>query len=167
MELERRELDRSALNAVSRRVLEAFEQRASAALAHLAMSRAVDGSWNVEIVLPSPTGDERLDAGVWIDERGTPSIEFGGSHTHAELFEDDAERALDALLVFVDRIVAGRVLVSWSVSYEGEVSPFFVDLDDEYDAKQVLDESLRPLRSWSGRHDVSAGASVQRVDRDP
>lgn len=165
MELERRALDRSALNEVSRRVLEVFEVRANAALAQFSMSRADDGSWNVEIVLPSPTGIAELDAGMWIDERGTPSIEFGGSHTHADLFEDDEERALDALLTFLDRIVAGRVLVSRSVMFEGAVHAFFVDLDDPYDTKNALDQSLRPLLSWSGRHDVAPGANPHERDR--
>lgn len=159
------DLDRGVLNEVSARVLHAFERRPNASLARRSMSRAADGSWNVEIVLPSPTGDERLDACVWIDERGTPSIEFAGSHTHADLFEDDEVRALDALLTFLDRIVAGRVLVSRSVMFAGEVSAFFVDLDDTYDEANALDESLRPLRSWSGRHDVAPGASPRERDR--
>lgn len=160
MTLERRELDRAVLNDVSRRVLDALGRRGIASIAQLSMSRAEDGTWNVEIVLPSPTGDPVLDAGVWIDERGIPSLEFGDSHSHADLFADDEERALDALFTFLERIVAGRVLVSRTSKLDADVNPFFVDLDDAYDAPNARNESLRPLLSWSGRHDVAPGAPL-------
>src|SRR6516162_9006057 len=85
------ELDASKLDETSRRVLAAFTDHPAAGCANVLMEERTDGSWSVLVTIPSPTGDRRRRLAIWLDEDCVPSLEFGGWHTHADLWDPDPE----------------------------------------------------------------------------
>ena len=122
------------------------------------MERVPDGSWSLVAEVPSPTGDRRRAVSIRLDENRAPILEFGGWHTHADLWDPDPEVGLHGMLDYLERITDGEiVLVELPSTADG--LPFRVlDLSDR---QEVLDELTSPgtsgqmnLLSWSGSEDA-------------
>jgi hypothetical protein len=152
------ELDASKLDEVSRRVLAAFAHHPAAARANMLMEKRSDGSWSLLITIPSPTGDRRRRLAIWLDENSVPSLEFGGWHSHADLWDADPEVGLCRMLDYLERITDGEVVLA-ALPTIGDGMPYRVlDLTDR---QEILDELTAPtiptdmkLLSWSGAEDA-------------
>jgi hypothetical protein len=168
----RADLVTESLNDSSRLLLSAFDGHPAQRVASTFMELGADGAWNLVIKIPSPTGDCRRNVSVWIDENGVPSMEFGGWHTHADLWDADPKLGVEKMLYYLERITDGSVQLT-AVPVGPEGIPFCVlDLED---AQEVLDELTYPgslseisLLSWSGGEDETLAIdSGQRWRRPP
>ena len=146
--------DQSALGSVSRRLSLAIfsvmpELQQYASTIH---SGETDGM-SLNLVIPSPTGDEARICQVWVDEVATPSIGFGPSHTHER--SDDA--GIAAILGLLRAILADQLLIIEDVggTYSGHRS--WIDLRDPEALEEELTSPYSPghalLKSWSGKAD--------------
>lgn len=152
------ELDASKLDEVSRRVLAAFADHPAAGRANMLMESRADGSWSLLIVIPSPTGDRRRRVAIWLDDNSVPSLEFGGWHTHADLWDTDPEVGLRRMLDYLERITDGEVVLAALPTVGDEMPCRVLDLADR---EEILDELTAPtippdmkLLSWSGAEDA-------------
>jgi hypothetical protein len=106
--------------------------------------------------LPSPTGDRRRNVALRLDENFVPSLEFGGWHTHADLWDDDPVVGLRRMLDHLERITDGRILLVEDALAQQAPPGSVLNLDDE---TEVLDALTTPassdarLLSWSGAED--------------
>jgi len=152
------EVEASKLDEVSRRVLAALADHPVSPRANLLMERRNDGSWSLVATIPSPTGDRRRRLRVWIDESHGPSMEFGGWHTHADLWDLNPDVGLRRMLDYLERITDGEVVLAETPTI-GDGMPFRVI--DVCDREEILDELTSPLvseqmrlLSWSGAEDA-------------
>ena len=108
---------------------------------------------SLNLVIPSPTGDEARQCVVWVDEVATPSIGFGPSHTH-EQSDDDG---IAAILNILHAILADQLLIIEDVggTYSGHGA--WIDLRDPEALEEELTSPYSPgralLKSWSGKID--------------
>ena len=152
------ELEASKLDEVSQRVLAAFADHPAARCANMLMERRTDGTWSLVITIPSPTGDRRRRLAIWVDENSVPSLEFGGWHSHADLWDADPEVGLRRMLDYLERITDGEVVLA-ALPTAGDGMPYRVlDLRDR---QEIIDELTAPtiptdmkLLSWSGAEDA-------------
>ena len=152
------ELDVSKLDGPSRRVLAAFVDHPAASRANMLMEQRADGSWSLLVTLPSPTGERRRQVAIWLDENRVPSLELGGWHSHADLWNADPEVGLRRMLDYLKRIIGGEVVLA-ELPTLAEGMPYRVlDLMDRH---EILDELTAPtipsdmkLLSWSGSEDA-------------
>ncbi|HTV30947.1 MAG TPA: hypothetical protein VMF32_24645 [Xanthobacteraceae bacterium] len=146
--------DQSALGSVSRRLSSAIfsvmpELHQYASTIH---SGETDGM-SLNLVIPSPTGDEARLCQVWVDEAATPSIGFGPSHTHEP--SDDA--GIAAIVGLLRAILADQLLIIEDVggTYSGHGG--WIDLRDPEALEEELTSPYSPghalLKSWSGKVD--------------
>jgi hypothetical protein len=108
---------------------------------------------SVVISVTSPTNDEARSVVVWIDERATPSIGFGPTHTHEGSDDTGIAAILDTLVgVLTDQVV---IVQDVGGDYPGFgkwldlriVDALEEELTDKYSPGRAL------LKSWSGRAD--------------
>ena len=155
------EVDVSKVDDVSLRVLAAFADHPAARRANMLMEKRADGKWSLLITIPSPTGDRRRRLAIWLDENFVPSLEFGGWHTHADLWDANPEVGLRRMLDYLGRITKGEVVLA-ALPTIGDGMPYRVlDLSDR---EEILDELTAPtipsdmeLLSWSGAEDAVLG----------
>jgi hypothetical protein len=152
------ELDASKLDEASRRVLAAFADHPAVGRANLLMEERADGSWSILVTIPSHTGDRRRRLAIWLDENSVPSLEFGGWHTHADLWDPDPDVGLHRMLDYLERITDGEVVLA-ELPTVAEGMPYRVV--DLLDRQEILDELTAPtipsdmkLLSWSGAEDA-------------
>jgi hypothetical protein len=152
------ELDASKLDEASRRVLAAFTDHPAAGRANVLMEERTDGSWSILVTIPSPTGDRRRCLAIWLDENLVPSLEFGGWHTHADLWDADPDVGLRRMLDYLGRITDGEVVLAALPTIGDGMPCRVVDL---LDRQEILDELTAPtiptdmkLLSWSGAEDA-------------
>jgi hypothetical protein len=152
------ELDASKLDEASRRVLAAFKDHPAARVANLLMEKRTDGSWSLLVTIPSPTGDRRRRLRIWLDENSVPSLEFGGWHSHADLWDPDQDVALRRMLDYLERITDGQIVLAEVPTIADGMPYRVVDL---LDRQEILDELTSPtiptdmkLLSWSGAEDA-------------
>jgi hypothetical protein len=146
--------DQPALGSISRRlslvifsIMPELQQYASTI-----HSGETDGM-SLNLVIPSPTGDDARLCQVWVDEMATPSIGFGPSHTHER--SDDA--GIAAILDILHAILADQLLIIEDVGgpYSGHGG--WIDLRDAEALEEELTSPYSPghalLKSWSGKAD--------------
>lgn len=158
MKREIAEVEASKLDESSRRVLAAIADHPVRPSANLLMERRNGGSWSLVATIPSPTGDRRRKLRLWIDDDHGPSMEFGGWHTHADLWDLDPDVGLRRMLDYLERIADGEIVLA-EVPTIGDGMPFRVV--DVCDREEILDELTSPLvsgqmrlLSWSGAEDA-------------
>jgi hypothetical protein len=158
MKRETAELDATKLDEPSRRVLAAFAHHPASGRANLLMEKGADGIWSLLIKIPSPTGDRRRLLSIWLDENRVPSLEFGGWHSHADLWDSDPGVGLQRMLDYLERITDGEIVLA-ALPTVADGMPFRVL--DVMDRQEVLDELTAPtadgqmkLLSWSGAEDA-------------
>jgi hypothetical protein len=158
MKRETAEVEPSKLDESSRRVLAALADHPIRPSANLLMERRSDRSWRLVVRIPSPTGDRRRNLGIWLDDKHGPSLEFGGWHTHADLWDLDPAVGLRRMLDYLQRIANGEIVLA-EVPTIGDGMPFRVI--DVCDREEILDELTSPLvsgqmrlLSWSGAEDA-------------
>ncbi len=140
------ELDESKLDETSRMVLSVFADHRLRRCSNLQMESVAEGNWSLLVRIPSPTGDRRRAISIWLDEKGVPTIEFGGWHTHADLCDKDITSGLRKMLAYLERIADGEIVLAESPTV-GEGVPFRVA--DLCDREEVLDELTSPSTSAS------------------
>jgi len=108
---------------------------------------------SLNLIIPSPTGDEARLCQVWVDEVATPSIGFGPSHTHER--PDDAGIAV--ILDLLRAILADQVLIIEDAGGAYSGSGGWIDLRDPEALEEELTSPYSPgralLKSWSGKAD--------------
>lgn len=152
------ELDASKLDEGSRQVLAAFADHPAARCANMLMEERTDGSWSLLVTIPSPTGDRRRRVAIWLDENHVPTLEFGGWHSHADLWHADPDVGLRRMLDYLERITDGEVVLA-ALPTVADGMPYRVL--DLMDREEILDELTAPtiptdmkLLSWSGAEDA-------------
>lgn len=107
------------------------------------------------LTAPSPSGDAARQLTIWVDEVGTPGIEFGPMHTH----EDKSDAGIAAIIDRARAILDGRLVIIEDV---GGACPGFggwIDLRQADASKEELTSPYSPgralLKSWSGASDRS------------
>jgi hypothetical protein len=152
------ELDPSKLDEASRRVLAAFKDHPAGHVANLLMDERADGRWCLRVTIPSPTGDRRRRLAIWLDENSVPTLEFGGWHSHADLWDPDPDVGLRRMLDYLERITDGEVVLAEYPTIADGMPYRVVDL---LDGQEILDELTAPtipsdmkLLSWSGAEDA-------------
>jgi hypothetical protein len=152
------ELDASKLDEASRRVLAALTDHPAAGRAKVLMEKRTDGSWSLLVTIPSPTGDRRRRLAIWLDENSIPSLEFGGWHSHADLWDRDPDVGLRRMLDYLERITDGEIVLAEFPTVADGMPYRVVDLLDRH---EILDELTAPtipsdmkLLSWSGAEDA-------------
>lgn len=155
------EVDASKLDETSRRVLAAFADHPASRVANLLMEERGDGKWSLRVSVPSPTGDRRRRLVIWLDENSVPSLEFGGWHSHADLWDPDPDVGLHLMLDYLERIIYGEVVLAELPTIGDGMPCRVVDL---LDRQEILDELTAPtipsdmkLLSWSGAEDAVLG----------
>ena len=158
MKRETAEVEASKLDEPSRRVLAALADHPIRPRANLLMERRSDGSWSLVVTIPSPTGDRRRNLRIWLDDEHGPSLEFGGWHTHADLWDLEPAVGLRRMLDYLQRIADGEIVLAEAPTI-GDGMPFRTI--DVCDREEVLDELTSPLvsgqmrlLSWSGSEDA-------------
>lgn len=158
--MERRiaELDESKIDERSRVLLAELSNRSARRHARLQMEAAQDGTWRLFVAIPSPTGDARRAVSIWFDERQIPTLEFGAWHSHADLWDEDLLSGIRKMLAYLERIIAGEVVLAGAPTMGQGLLFRVVDL---LDSDEVLDELTSPvlpsdmkLLSWSGAQDA-------------
>jgi hypothetical protein len=115
--------------------------------------------------VPAPSGNDRVGILLWMED-GTPSLMFGGWHTHADCWLDDSAlqepSGVEGLVRLLEGILEDRFLLCEDV---GAPEPHFPTLLNASDQAALLDELTSPygtgrvrLLSWSGRLDRELGA---------
>jgi hypothetical protein len=155
------ELDESKLDHTSQMVLREFAEHPLRRCSNLQMDSATGRNWSLLISIQSQTGDRRRDISIWLDEKGIPSIEFGGWHTHADLWDDDLVSGLRKMLAYLERIAIGEIVLAETPTV-GDGIPFqVVDLCDREAVLEELTSPRKPanmkLLSWSGAGDCELG----------
>lgn len=116
------------------------------------------------VSVPAPSGNDRVGILLWM-ESGTPSLMFGGWHTHADCWLDDSSPqepgGVEGLVRLLEGILEDRFLLCEDV---GAREPQIPTLLDASDSEALLEELTSPygtgrvrLLSWSGRLDRELG----------
>jgi hypothetical protein len=158
-----------SLNAESRALLTHLDAIGLGGRGTAGMVLAQDGTWDLAIAIPSPSGDARRAAAVWLDEKHVPSIEFGTWHSHADLWEGEGPSgAVSSMLAYLARILRDEIVL---IARDGQALKGFDSVIEAGDRDALLEELTRPgapetvtLLTWSGTGDPSwvAGTSSSR-----
>lgn len=112
---------------------------------------------SLDLVIPSPTGDQERRIVVWVDESLSPSVGFGPNHIH----EDSDERGLASVVDLVRAILGDKLIIIQDIGgdYPGHSS--WIDfripeaLEEELTSRYSPGRAL--LKSWSGQADREVG----------
>jgi hypothetical protein len=164
------EVDGSKLDPTSQTLLAALDGHPARRCANLLMEKLADGMWSLVAKIPSPTGQPRRNVSIWLDENRVPSLEFGGWHSHADLWDPDPEVGLRRMLDYLERITDGEILLA-ELPTIADGLPFRVI--DVTDRQEILDELTSPgslgnmkLLSWSGAEDLTLDDLRDEASRD-
>lgn len=164
-------LDETKLGATSRALLKSLLQISAAFrdAAKMEVGSESDG-YSVVIDLRSPTGDESRILGVWVDETGVPSVEFGSWHSHGDVLSQDQSRAaqIAAVVDVVAAILRDEFVVISDVGGEYPGHTSVLDLRDPDALAEELTRKYSPgcvlIKSWTGRRDQEAGLHNTRLE---
>jgi hypothetical protein len=108
---------------------------------------------SVVIQVTSPTNDEARSVVVWVDEKATPSIGFGPTHTHKRPDDTGIAAILDTPL----GVLTDQVVIVEDVGGEYPGFGTWLDLRVADALEEALTDKYSPgraiLKSWSGRAD--------------
>lgn len=164
--LKRIALDETRLGATSRALATALFAAFPAARdsAHMVDGAEADG-YSPEIALDSPTCDPGRRLGVWLDESGIPSVDFGTWHTHGDVLSGDSSlpRRVRAVSDIVAAILADQLVLIVDVGGEYSGHTSVLDLREPDALEDELTSRYSPgclrIQSWSGRLDREVGLS--------
>src|SRR3954471_14976332 len=129
MKRETAEVEASKLDESSRRVLAALAVHPIRPCANLLMERRSDARWSLLATIPSPTNDRRRNLRIWLDDDHGPSMEFGGWHTHADLWDTDPDVGLRRMLDYLERITKGEIVLA-ELPTIGDGMPFVSSMSE-------------------------------------
>lgn len=116
------------------------------------------------VCVPAPSGNERVGILLWMED-GTPSLMFGGWHTHADSWLDEfalpKPLGVEGLMSLLEGILDDRFLLCADVGAQEPHIPILLDASDR---EALMEELTSPygtgrvrLLSWSGRSDREIG----------
>ena len=111
------------------------------------------------INLASPTGDSDRTLGVWMERGSEPSLGFGPSHTHAEVWAADGACSghSGSIIDLITAILRDEVVILQEIGGEHPGHQDWLDLRDPASIEEHLTSRYSAdrirLKSWSGRAD--------------
>jgi len=126
-----------------------------------------DEPWRMDLLVPSPTGDEDRALQFWMNAYPTcmnydePSIEFGHMHAHLGVCG-----SMEELLDLADAIRADKMVEYFDLSWDPTHWWVFGDLRDDYLLDLLTDPSSSGrirVRSWGGTKDGEYGLDDLKI----
>jgi hypothetical protein len=157
-------LDESVLTDESQVFARQFFARFPELRAYATMERDVGRErWSLVVKVPALSGDPDAHLVVWVEDRGEPSVAFGGWHTHASVWAAKPRESSQPhdLLDLVAGIFSERFIGCQDVGGTAPGSATILDLAVEDAVLDELTSRYSPgrvrLLSWTGRCDGIIG----------
>lgn len=151
-------LEHDALGSFSKRLAAAVFAAIPVARHYATMvhSGEKDGR-SLNVLIPSPSGDDKRCVCIWVDEVVTPSVGFGPSHTHFS--PDDA--GISETIELCRAVLEDKLLIIQNVGGKYDGHSGWLDIRDPEAIEEELTSPYSPgraiLKSWSGKVDREVG----------